>query len=217
MRLNNFLSALFVPVLDLVAPPRGTEAIVRGLTEEKLRTIALEKPATYAAAVHTILPYRHPSVKALIYELKYRRNARALELAARLLGEELMGAFEESIGMPLLIPVPMHRERLRTRGYNQAELLCATLMGNTAAGRMPLDYAPRALERTRMGLPQQKLPRKKRLTNVRGAMQADQAAVHGRICIVLDDVTTTGATLMECRRALLDAEARTVILCSLSG
>jgi ComF family protein len=166
----------------------------------------------YASAIKTLLPYRNRAVKALIYELKYRQHSRALTLAADLLCDELLGAAEEHLGVPLLIPVPMHPDRRRVRGYNQTELLCEQI-----AAQLPsVAYAPLMLERIRAGVPQQKLTRVRRLANMRGAMRA-HAQVRGRICIVVDDVSTTGATLLECRRALLQAKARAVCLLALAG
>ena len=71
----------------------------------------------------------------------------------------------------------------------------------------PFDYAPQALKRTKLTAEQQKLDRARRLKNVKGSMEADPAVVAGRVCVVVDDVTTTGATLTEAKRALKEAGA----------
>lgn len=168
MGLKTFLPNLISGLLDVLAPPRHTDAAISRLTSNALREIARrEKDTQYAPAIHTLLPYRNPRIKALIYEMKYRRNPRAFELASELLREELLGSAEESIGMPLLIPVPMHPDRRQARGYNQTEQLCKHVMKDTQECRMPLQYAPQALERVLRGLPQQKLPRTLRLTNMK--------------------------------------------------
>lgn len=215
MPLKERLSDLFFTVLSTVLPPRQTAERVRKLTPEALHEIVRrEKDPAYAPEIRSILPYRNPAVKALIYEMKYRQNERAFELAAEILKEELMGAAEESIGTPILIPVPMHTTRRRERGYNQTELLCEKIVAEDA---ISADYRPHALTRTVAGVPQQKLARKARLSNMKNSMRADASVVKNRICIVLDDVSTTGATLMECKRALKAAGAKNIFLLALAG
>ncbi len=75
------------------------------------------------------------------------------------------------------------------------------------------DYAPNALVRERATPPQQGLQKYRRLTNVKNSMRAagpDARRIAGRVCVVVDDVSTTGASLAEARRALLQAGARQV-------
>ena len=159
------------------------------------------------------LPYRHPAVRALVWELKYRANPQALALAGALIGDELMITLEEELGGVLLIPVPMHEKRKRERGYNQCELLCEAALAACREGGVAhaLLYAPRVLSRIHPGVPQQLLPRRLRLTNVKGSMEVrEPKSVRGRICVVVDDVATTGATFKEARRALKEAGAKRV-------
>jgi ComF family protein len=215
MWINYWLHNALGSIVDAVIPPRLSERRMRMLTIEALHEIARRQtdPA-YAPTIRALMPYRNPAVKALIYELKYRQNPRALELATTLLREELLGMSEERLGTALLIPVPMHADRRRERGYNQTELLCQQLAVLPGIG---LQYAPQALTRIQMGKPQQKLSRAARLQNMQGAMRAESAIVQKRLCIVIDDVSTTGATLTECRRALRRAGARDVHLVALAA
>jgi ComF family protein len=185
-------------LFDLVAPPRKSERLVRGLNVDTLHVLA--SPTSGA------LPYHDPRVTALVWEVKYRGNAQAAALAGEFLAEQLLALAGEELGKPLLVPVPMHPARRQKRGHNQTELLCKALMSYASDAA---DYAPEALARVKETAPQQGLERHKRLHNVRGSMEA-QDFVNGRVCIVIDDVTTTGATLDEARRALLKAGARRV-------
>ena len=75
-----------------------------------------------------------------------------------------------------------------------------------------LEYAPKALIRTINTKTQQGLPRAERLKNIKNSMTSgpDAEKIKGRGCIVVDDVTTTGATLAEAKRALRVAGARAV-------
>jgi predicted amidophosphoribosyltransferase len=95
--------------------------------------------------------------------------------------------------------------------YNQAALLALPLA--LASG---LHYSSQALARRRNTASQVRLTRTERLENVRDAFQADPAAVSGRNILVVDDVTTTGATLGACAEALHAAGARQVYCLTLA-
>ena len=197
--LRNFI----LYTLDLVAPPRRTEHAVRVLKPDDLLALAsLEGP----------LPYHDERVRALIWELKYRGNSIAAAVAGEYMSELLRAEMGESLGKPLIVPMPMHRERRRERGYNQTELLCESALQCLGdAGTSSFEYEPHALERVRHTSPQQGLARHKRLTNVKKSMHVkDPARVGGRVCIVVDDVSTTGASFAEAKRALLEAGASEV-------
>jgi competence protein ComFC len=159
------------------------------------------------------LPYHDPRVQALVWELKYRASRRARALAGEFLAETLLALAAEELGRPLLVPVPMHPVRRRARGHNQTELLCKAALKSLGGA---LEYAPQALKRIKDTPTQQGLERSKRLQNVKNSMQGERAAVRGRVCVVVDDVTTTGATLEECKRALKQAGARRVHLVALA-
>ncbi len=100
-----------------------------------------------------------------------------------------------------LVPVPLHARRRRERGYNQSELLARRL--GTLCG-VPVE--PRLLARVRYTEQQALLKGSQRRQNVQGAFVA-APAVRGRRVILVDDVFTTGSTLVECAMALLDAGA----------
>jgi ComF family protein len=121
------------------------------------------------------------------------------------LADELLALAAEELGVPLLIPIPMHPDRYKERGHNQTEVLCEAALPHLQGA---FEYKKDALKRVVDTLHQQGLARSKRLKNVEGSMVAQ--GVEGRVCIVVDDVTTTGATLTEAKRALLAAGARRV-------
>jgi ComF family protein len=101
-----------------------------------------------------------------------------------------------------LVPVPLHRRRLRQRGFNQAADLARHL-------GLP---AVHALRRVRATHPQVDLPAPQRHANVQGAfaLSNTRASVHDRIVVLVDDVATTGATLEACARVLKNAGAKEV-------
>jgi len=111
-------------------------------------------------------------------------------------------------GKPLLVPVPLHRNRRHTRGFNQAELLARAAMK-----RLPqeLEFAAGTLIRQRETISQVGLSRDERIQNMRDAFRvADPGRVRGRNVVLVDDVMTTGTTLSECSRVLKKAGAKKV-------
>ena len=110
-------------------------------------------------------------------------------------------------GGVLLVPVPVHASRRRERGYDQAELIAAA-----AAGALGIPWQP-ALVRTRATAAQYLLDRRHRERNVHEAFAirpGARPAVAGEWVVLVDDVITTGATLVACADALLDAGASAV-------
>jgi ComF family protein len=97
-------------------------------------------------------------------------------------------------GVACAVPVPLHPSRRRRRGFNQAADLASHL------GVPVVD----ALERVRATATQADLPASERQRNVRAAFRATRAAdgFDGAIVLLIDDVSTTGATLAACARAL---------------
>lgn len=106
----------------------------------------------------------------------------------------------------LAVPVPLHLERLRWRGFNQALLLLRPL-----ARRAGLRVDCTALERSRSTQPQVSLAAAERRTNVRHAFSVGEAgAIQGARILLFDDVLTTGATVDECARVLRRSGAEVV-------
>jgi len=142
--------------------------------------------------------YRGP-IPGLVHAFKYRGRRAAARSAGRWMATQL-GRFPELSGCDGLVPVPIHPQRRRERGYNQAGLLAEGL--SHEAGLPVLDLLQRGIN-TR---PQWNLDQKSRRKNLAGAFQAKPAA-RGRILMLIDDVCTSGVSLEECGRALLRAGA----------
>lgn len=143
-------------------------------------------------------------VAELIVRFKY---SRALYLLTPL-GEILLEGYLRHFGnesFHLVIPVPLHRERLRERGYNQSALLAGFL-----AKRRGFLVNPRAVVRKRNTIPQVKLSGRERRNNLKGAFAVPQREVNlirGRSILLIDDVVTTGTTLVEVAKVLKQAGA----------
>jgi ComF family protein len=146
-------------------------------------------------------PFSGP-VRAALHGLKYAGERRLTGPLAEAVAARWQAA---GAGGQLLVPVPVHAERARRRGYDQAVLLAAEV-----ARFLQMPWL-RALERTRNTSPQFDLGRRARRTNVAGAFApagaAQAAQISGAWVVLVDDVVTTGSTLLACAEALYGAGA----------
>lgn len=140
------------------------------------------------------------SFAALAYGFPVDRLVQALKYGERL---SLAGYFAALLaerpppgGPALVLPMPLHPLRLRTRGFNQAAEIARPL---ARAWALPLELD--GVRRVRDTAAQANLPWSRRRVNMRGAFQCD-AALDGMCVVVVDDVMTTGATLEELARVL---------------
>ncbi len=197
------LRSLWNVFYTLLFPLTDTGRLVTDATSESIGRLLM--PVTLEVHTVGLLPYRHPVVRALIIEAKFHNNQVACERLADILSDYLetietdRSAFTDS--QRVLIPVPLSPGRLKERGYNQIEEILKRVNRTTD---------PHILVRTVETRPQTKLQRKERLYNVAGAFSVVGTVDPRTQYIVIDDVTTTGATLNEACETLRAAGAKEV-------
>jgi ComF family protein len=143
-------------------------------------------------------------LRRALASLKYGSAARVADPLAQQAATALSSLAVLAPGARL-VPVPVHGERLRQRGYNQAALLAEAL---SRRSRMP---AEEVLERQRATTQQHRLDRTARLRNLRGAFAVKPGRDPPKVAILVDDILTTSATLEACAAALRDAGADRVL------
>lgn len=130
-------------------------------------------------------------------------------------GEEMargLGDFVRSVRPDALVPIPLHKARLRRRGYNQAEVL-AKVMGEA----LDVPVWDKLLVRVKNTAPLKEQNSKERQNNLKKAFLVVQNDVKLKTIILIDDIYTTGSTVDEASATLLEAGAKEVYVATLAG
>ncbi len=142
----------------------------------------------------------HAETANIIYELKYKNHPEIGETIGRLLAREIQpsGFFD---GIDVIVPIPLAKRRQRQRGYNQSQEI-ARGVGEVTG--LPID--DRVVRRTAFEGSQTSKGRWERNENVEHVFElADTETVHGKHLLLIDDVVTTGATVLACAQELAKA------------
>lgn len=139
-------------------------------------------------------------VQSALHRLKYEGDIEIAPAIGRLMARKLK---QKKWDIDIIVPVPLHSERLEERGYNQS-LLLAGEIGRECG----IDVKDNILLRTRCTESQVNLSRSERRLNVRNAFSvSDTNLAGGKSFLIVDDIITTGATINECSRVLKDSGA----------
>lgn len=138
----------------------------------------------------------------IVHQMKYEGLFALAQPLAGLMAEAWP---QWQVAVDWLIPVPLHPDREKKRGYNQAALLARQLSQDLGYA-----YMPGILQRNKFTQPQVGLNAADRLKNVHGAFGVTSDLVTGKRVLLIDDVCTTGATMAAAAQALLDAGAAAV-------
>jgi ComF family protein len=166
------------------------------------------RPLARVRAVHTALAYEGTGME-LVRRFKFEGRRDALEVLAHALVRRA-----RALPFDAIAPVPRHLERVRREG-REPTLALARALGRA----LGVPVLERALERSRATPPQTGLSVAARRANVAGSFRAGSVALAGRRVLLLDDVATTGATLVEAARALraVPGPPRRIVLAAAAG
>lgn len=153
----------------------------------------------------TVAPFAYSRpLTAVVDGLKSGNGLLQARILGKLLAAAVAARYRQDEMPAALVPMPLTRRRLRQRGFNQADLLA-----RVTARELGLPHLGRHLTRVRGGPPQRSLARGERLRNMRGAFAAHGPLPGPRLALI-DDVTTTGATVHAATLALRAAGAAEV-------
>lgn len=190
--------AIFRTIFEILLPRRDRIVRIDSYTLENLRV----NPARHIAhnfEITTLMSYKTQAVEDCVRALKYDGTDHASLLLAEVLAEYLR---EEIADIRLysnkpvaLVPVPLHSSRITERGFNQVEKILEKLPDEFKNGVVSR-IEPKTLVRTRATPQQTRLSRVERIKNVENAFATKSETLHDSHIILIDDVTTTGATLV---------------------
>jgi competence protein ComFC len=160
----------------------------------------------------SIFQYENEVVKNSIKQAKYHRNTYGLKILSHIACDFLFDFLQEEILFEgkteiVLIPIPIHKRKKLERGYNQSKKIAKIF-----SKRLEIPILENLVKVKNTKAQSHIKNREERLKNVAGSFATkNPTEIRGKICIVIDDVTTTGATLAEARKLLNKAGAKEVI------
>ncbi|MFN8527264.1 MAG: ComF family protein [Anaerolineae bacterium] len=212
-RANSVIQAMWSTTLDLLYPPRcagcgqvdtvlcpNCRAVLDAISSPLVLPALSPLRGLMATGTHAGL------LRRVVKSFKFTSDRSTAHALAAPLAERLLWALQHSRWtVDLIVPLPLHKDRQRDRGYNQSQILALAL-----AQRTGISASDRAVIRWRPTRSQVGLSRAERRKNVQDAFRADPTLVSGRVILLVDDVCTTGATLTACAASLIDAGAEAV-------
>jgi competence protein ComFC len=219
MKIVTRLNLLLSEILDVLFPRKcvGCGETGKTLCDDCLNDLPASKwNPDSPQYIETLFTYGNPIVKKAIWTLKYRGDK---EIARRF-GEALYDriidalygdALPSNVQNICIVPIPMSSRKLRARGFNQSIRLAKAVIDIDENNLFSINK--KVLKKHKDTPAQTTLKNKKeRVENMHGAFSvAHPEKVRGQVILVIDDVWTTGATLSEARRVLLEAGAKVVL------
>lgn len=153
--------------------------------------------------------------RELVWAFKYGKQGYMSDKLGEMLIDRLEPEFEKGLKIDIIVPVPIHKEKLKQRGFNQAELMAKPL-----AKKSSLPLISQVLLRTKSTLAMSNLDPVQRKENILGAFmvkKGKERVLKEKSILLVDDVYTTGSTANECSKVLLEAGAKAIYIITLAA
>ena len=149
-------------------------------------------------------------VQELIHQLKYKGRKDVGDTVGKLMGNDLKKSDFNAVD--LIVPVPLHKSRQKVRGYNQCDCI-----GEGLSAGLNKKFSPHVLERREATQTQTNKSRYDRYRNVENIFTvAEPEMVRGKNILLIDDVITTGSTLISCAEAILNVPDTEVFIAAIA-
>lgn len=199
-------------IFNILFPRREDEKILEGISYDDF--LSLVEPELISAtrpSTVVLLPFKNPNVRGAIHEAKYHGSERAFKMLSLVLAEYLRDIDDVGRRTSYIVPIPLGKARRKERGFNQIEEVVRKALRTIGKEEPMFALEPDLLIRVRETASQVSLPREERRENMRGAFGTTHRVDPTHTYIVIDDVTTTGATLHAAIDALQAAGALHII------
>ncbi len=208
----SFLKTLFEELIDFVFPKRKDEEIVNLINYEKISKFTISKEFKNKN-INSLLSYKAPDVKSLIWEIKYHQNKKAINFASNLLFEMIKeDVLEKSLWNKdkfVIVNIPITKNKLKEKGFCHTKLLSeniANLFSQEEFLKDKVFYNPNILVKTKETKSQSHTKNKQeRLENLKNCFEVNETYRENVHIILIDDVVTTEATLSEAMKTLQKA------------
>lgn len=218
--MHRFFLSIFKGLREFLFPKSSKVIILEALSSSQLSNI-LPRSDEADGDIIALFDYGHLLTKEVVWQIKYVGNKNLVEKVGVIVYDTLIDELNErnifeKLETVILMPVPISDKRRFERGWNQSELLASAIKSCDKA--MQFKYLPRQLAKMVHSESQTKTgSRAERLANLKNTMEVlNPETVRGRLVVLVDDVTTTGATFAEGRRALRFAGAKKIICIALA-
>jgi competence protein ComFC len=191
------MKRVYLRILEILFPRSQDQILLERTTDAHFLQKYLH--AKTDDVVH-LSSFKDQQIRAALHLNKFHQDTRARKLLALLLVKYITQLPQNEY---ILIPIPLSSKRERARGYNQVTIVAQTALNECT---VPVVLVTTLLKRTRDTKPQTSLSKEKRHTNLLEAFtvsEKDGLQLTDKHLILLDDVTTTGATFHEAKTALL--------------
>src|SRR3989339_1972911 len=165
--------------------------------------LKISRPDTpYLNGVHIAANYQDMVLKKALWMLKYRGVKQLAKPLAEIVKERIWKKLETENW--LVVPVPLSKNKLRHRGYNQAEMIAGELSGDVRADILFKKFHTKSQVEVKN--------KEERLANIVGSFEIkNPETIKGKKIILIDDVLTTGATMREAKKILISAGVKKVV------
>jgi ComF family protein len=229
------INTIFQFILELIFPLDKKDRRLRSMSLDEINTTIphvlcgkdgipyIATSGVIGRGIHAVWQYNHTVAQHIIFSIKNNRDKYAARIAGYAIGEYLQKYFGanrtfdmQNTEEMVLIPIPLSRKRLRERGYNQAELIAEVV-----SGEPQYHYTIRTdiLSHPHHASEQKSKNRKERVRSAQELFVINPdgiSKIQNKVCIVIDDVVTTGSTLVAARNILTANGATYVILIGLA-
>jgi len=210
-KLKSFMSL----ILDLILPKNIEETNIENMSEIDILNEVPEANDIKNIHFKSLLQYRNKITRKAIWAIKYNKNQKLIRKFSVLLYEFILeNTIDETafnnFDNPLLIPIPMHKNNIKERGYNQSELIAKEIykIDEGKNFELTLDALLKEKETPHQSTLKNKI---ERLKNLKDCFSANENKIKNRNVILIDDVITTGTTMTEASKTLRKAGAKKVI------
>jgi len=207
-------------IIDLILPKDSDVVEIENMSEIDIIGRIPQASDVKIGKLKSMFQHKNKISRKAIWAIKYNKNSKILKKFSNIFYEFILENVTEEMAFsgfnnPLLIPIPMHKNDLKERGYNQSELITKELYKIDGGNNFVISVD--ALLKIKETPHQSVLNNKnQRLKNLKNCFLAKEEIVKNRNIILIDDVITTGTTMKEASKTLMEAGAKKVIGFSIS-